>query len=132
MNTTQQMAQTPENIVRHLLRDSEDVKIALETHVPNEEDLETVDLSEESSSSGYEVDDLPRQNTPRKRRIIAVVTHLDSATGDEQAWFVPAYFSNIFVFGALCHFRMNERDCDWGTSFPSYWHSLYDDARNSV
>lgn len=74
------MTENPENIIKRLLCDSEDVKIALETHVPNEESE-----AETQSPAGQGTSDQPTQP---KTRIIAVITHLDSATGDEQAWYV--------------------------------------------
>ncbi len=77
------MTENPENIIKRLLRDSEDVKIALETHVPNEE-LE----ADAQFPAGQGTSDQLGEPTQPKTRIIAVITHLDSATGDEQAWYV--------------------------------------------
>lgn len=88
------MSTKSEAVVQNLLRQSEEVKIALET--------ETIPYSDESAASvsAYDTEDkagrlYEQRRTHQsgaykstRRRIIAIVAHLDSITGDEQAWSV--------------------------------------------
>ncbi|KAI0696327.1 Endonuclease/exonuclease/phosphatase [Cytidiella melzeri] len=78
------MAETPAQIVASLLRDSEDAKIAIETRLWEQVDPDT-DAGPDSLSGSHEQGSAVQHNNTTKTRIIAVVTHLDSTTGDEQA-----------------------------------------------
>lgn len=68
--------------VQSLLRSSEEVKIAIQARAIPDQDAEQFD-----EPSTEEAD---RRNTFERdqKRIVAVVTHVDSSTGDEQGWYV--------------------------------------------
>ena len=70
-----------ERVVLQLLKNSEEVKIAIEATVLRDEEASTPggyhELQEPAISPSAEDD---------SKRIVAVVTHVDSLTGDEQGW----------------------------------------------
>ena len=85
------MADSPESLVKRLLRSSEEVKVALEaSRKPNareDPDLDT-DINDRPDVYQKPSDTQPQDSPSAKHRIIAVVVHVDSSTGDEQAWSV--------------------------------------------
>lgn len=95
------MAENPESIIKRLLRESEEVKITLETYAS--QDSVTDNPARDNVSGEYEAQKSTGHTNAKDVRIIAVVTHLDSATGDEQAWFVSTFiYLCAFVFAGYC------------------------------
>ena len=77
------MTEPTVNIVRRLLRASEDAKVAIYARViPVQEPPQDAFDSDEQYVHHHEARDANRE------RIVAIVTHLDSSTGDEQGWYV--------------------------------------------
>ncbi|KAI0340269.1 DNase I-like protein [Trametopsis cervina] len=77
------MAETPETVVKSLLHDSEEVKIALEAQLYRSVDL---DINNDDDSDEDSIPTSPRTDTSaRQTRIIAIIVHLDTTSGGEQA-----------------------------------------------
>ena len=72
------------------------VKLALEATRPADDQIDADDATN-SVPGGYERRRQPQDSVAT--RIVAVVVHLDSSTGDEQAWFV--HFSTFGLATAL-------------------------------
>ena len=75
------MADSVERAVLQLLKDSEEVKIAIEGRILRDEEASTPggyhELREPTISPSSE---------GGSKRIVAIVTRIDSVTGDEQGW----------------------------------------------
>ena len=79
------MSESLEITVQRLLRSSEDVKIAIHARaIPGHEEEQLDPFATHDNGSKHASDTSEREN----RRIVAVITHLDSSTGDEQGWCV--------------------------------------------
>lgn len=90
------MAETAERIVLRLLKNSEEVKIA----------IEATSLSDQEASTPGGYHEPPQEflaNTAsddEKKRVVAIVTHIDSYTGDEQGWWA-FYSSGVYCMETI-------------------------------
>ncbi len=78
------MADPLEIAVQSILRDSEQLKIAIHTRAtpgPSEQEDTNLNTRKYSSSEG----------SGEKKRVLAIVTHIDISSGDEQGWYVPRF-----------------------------------------
>ena len=79
------MAEPTVNVVRRLLRTSEDAKVAIQARIiPVQEPSQDPFGPDEESVHHHQAHDSD------KNRIVAIVTHVDSSTGDEQGWYVAS------------------------------------------
>lgn len=94
------MAETPETVVKSLLHDSEEVKITLEAQLYGSVDLDINnddDSDEDSTPTSPRTDTSARQNSDTKSRIIAIIVHLDTTSGGEQAWSVVYHIATMHL-----------------------------------
>ena len=78
------MSEPPVTAVRRLLRASEEVKVAIQAQAALPQELRG------TRRGSFSVDEdeaaITQTDDSTRKRIVAVVTHVDTSTGDEQGW----------------------------------------------